>query len=60
MIERLLYTLAITPDADAWPAIEAIMCECARRGISPADAVNGFDVRVRFLVLNAAELKGLI
>ena len=58
-MERMLYTLATTPDGEALPLIYAILSECARRGISPAEAVNGFDVRVRFLVLNAAECGGL-
>lgn len=58
-MERLLYTLAITPDSEALPPTYAILSECARRGISPAEAVKGFDVRVRFLILNAAECQGL-
>jgi len=58
-VERLLYTLATTPDSEAPPLICAILSECARLSISPADAVKGFDVRVRFLVLNAAECGGL-
>lgn len=58
-MERLLYTLATTPDSEAPPLIEAIMRECARLGISPSAAVKGFDVRVRFLVLNYADCQGL-
>lgn len=58
-MERLLYTLATTPDIETWPLCEAILRECARRGISPAEAVKGFDVRVRFLISNAAECGGL-
>ncbi len=58
-MERLIYTLATTPDSEALPLIYAILSECARRGISPVEAVKGFDVRVRFLVLNAADCQGL-
>lgn len=58
-MERLLYTLATTPDSEALPLIYAVLSECARRGISPAEVVKGFDVRVRFLVLNAADCQGL-
>ena len=58
-MERLLYTLATTPDNEALPLVYAILSECARRGISPAEAVKGFDARVRFLVLNAAHCQGL-
>jgi len=58
-VERLLYTLATTPDSEAPPLIEAILRECARLSISPADAVKGFGVRVRFLVLNAVDCQGL-
>ena len=59
VMERLLYTLAATPDSETWPLCEAILRECARRGISPSEAVKGFDVRVRFLVLNAEDCQGL-
>ena len=58
-MERMLYTLAATPDSEAPPLIEAILRECARLSISPADAVKGFGVRVRFLVLNAVDCQGL-